>query len=42
MALLPLLLDRHALVIAVGVPGVAGATLAAEVGPAVTAEQFRG
>ena len=42
MALLPLLLDGHALVIAVGIPRVAGAALAAEIGPAVPAEQFGG
>ena len=32
--------DRHALVIAVGIPRVAGAALAAEIGPAVPAEQL--
>ena len=42
MALLPLLLDGHALVIAVGIHGVAGAALTAEIGPAVAAEQFGG
>ena len=42
VALLPLLFDGHAFVIAVGIPCVAGAALAAEIGPAVPAEQLRG
>ena len=42
MALLPLLFDGHAFVIAVGIPCVAGAALAAEIGPAVPAEQLGG
>ena len=40
MALGTLLLDRHALVIVVDIPRVAGAALAAEVGLAVAAEQL--
>lgn len=42
MALLPLLFDRHAFVIAVGIPRVAGAALAAEIGSTVPAKQLRG